>query len=295
MRYYLRSLWSGGVVVGGAISAVGLAQWVYETTTQRPLEIHIQWYSLVIIGLVIMLVFSLRKAYSLHKKELYEAKVEAERERHILADKFRQLSRFPMKGAMEPLSLDITIKSDDRSLADIFPEIPKNKKGIIYPMVSMSAGLIQIRNNSLEPVDIEIEYEVVGGNVPIFLQNRVDNTPIFSQNRPYRTDTVNPKERRDVCFAIYGLVDRFHKGFKFPSYLSSNSNKLGWHVEGRITTYKSQQLRYSARSLPYVDIRLRVIATSAINVGKVTENTFGYRMKANPRTNEITLTPREKG
>lgn len=216
MRFCFRALRSGGSVVGAIISAIGLIQWVYEVSTLRSFEITIQWYTLIIIGLVIMLVSSLIKAYSLHKKALYEARIEAETEHHVLTDKIRQLSMSPMKGSTEPLSLEISVKSDERSLADIYPEIQENKNNIIYPVISMSAGLIHIKNNSQEPLELEIEYQIVGGNVPILLQNRVDNIPVFSQAKFHRTDTVDPKESRDVCFAIYGAVDRFHRGFKFP-------------------------------------------------------------------------------
>ena len=92
------------------------------------------------------------------------------------------------------------MRTDKRSLADVYPELPK--KGIIYDVGSLSVGLVRIQNNGVEPVDIEIEYELVDGNVPILLQNRKDNTPIVIQKRVYRTETINPKESRDVAFGL---------------------------------------------------------------------------------------------
>lgn len=53
--------------------------------------------------------------------------------------------------------------------------------------------------------------------------------------------------------------------------------------------------KMSAGKSPYIDIRLKVIATSAINIGKVAERILGYRMKANLQTNKITLAHREIG
>ncbi len=273
--------------MGGIISVVGVAQYAYETVTSETLEIHIQWYVLVIIGLVIILISSLIKAYSLHREIMQKAKIDTEQERYKLIDKMHQLARLPVSGSTEPLSLGVTVKTDNRSMSNIFPEIPSDKKGIFFKIGSISVGLINVQNNSIEPVDVEINYEILNGNVPILLQNRVDTVPLYFQNRVFRSLTVNPKGNICSGFVAYALVDRFHKGFKFPSYLSSNDKQLKYRIEGRINTFTIGANKVG--KFPYLDIRLRVIATSAVNISKVQEDVFVYRIKANPTTSELTL------
>ena len=275
--------------MGGIISIIGVAQWVYETATRKPLEIHIQWYILVIIGLVIILISSLFKAYSLHKAEIQETKNDGEQERSKLVDKMRQIARMPVSGSVEPLSLSVNISGYARSMSDVYPEIPSDKNGVFFKAGSISAGMIKIQNDSIEPVDVEIDYEILNGNIPILLQNRLDTIPFYSNNRLQRSVTINPRGVVNTGFMAYALVDRLHKGFKFPSYLSSSDKKLRYRIEGRYSMFKIG--RGKIGELPYVDVRLRLIATSVINICKIHEDFFVYRIKANPITSELTLEP----
>jgi hypothetical protein len=87
-------------------------------------------------------------------------------------------------------------------------------------------------------------------------------------------------------------VDRLHKGFKFPSYLASNSDRLGYRIEGRFPTYRLTSGKIG--DLPYVDVRLKAIAFSAINASKNTESIFTYRVTANPQTSELTIIKQEE-
>jgi hypothetical protein len=274
MRFALQSLWSGGVVVGGVISFAGFGQWVYETTAKTPFEIHIEWHLLVIIGLVIVIISSLSKAHSLYKAGIQQTKDDGEQERIKLNDKILQLARLP-------------VESDDRSMSDVYPEIPSNKNGIFFKVGSISVGVIKIQNDSVEPVDVEIQYEILGGNIPILLQNRVDTIPFYRDKHIYRSVTINPKGKTDGGFVAFALVDRFHKGFKFPSYLASNDKKLKYRIEGRVSMFNIG--RGKIGEFPYLDVRLRVIAMSAVNISKVHDDVFIYRVKANPVTSELTL------
>lgn len=287
MRFAWQSLLSGGAVVGGIISFVGFGQWVYEATAETPREIHIEWHLLVIIGLVIVIISSLRKAHSLYKAGIQQTKVDGEQERIKLNDKILQLARLPVIGSVEPISLRVIIKSDNRSMSDIYPEIPSNKNGVFFKVGSVSVGVINIQNDSIEPVDVEIEYEILDGNIPILLQNRVDTIPFYRDKRIYRSVNINPKGKIDTGFVAFALADRFHKGFKFPSYLASNDKNLKYRIEGRVSTFNIA--RGKIGEFPYLDVRLRVIATSAVNISKVYDDVFIYRVKANPITSELAL------
>jgi hypothetical protein len=177
-------------------------------------------------------------------------------------------------GSTSPLLINVEVTSDDISLADIYTEFPKDKNNSVYPAISFSGGFIHIRNESQEPIELEIEYEITGGNVPVFLRNRIDNLPIFSSGKLHRIDTVNPLERRDVCFVIHGQV--------------------GYRIEGRIAVYRYVKNRMTGVEIPYIDIKLRVIASSSLNVSKFIEQIIEYRVIMNPETNKISLTPIEE-
>lgn len=296
MRFCFKALWSGGGAVGWLINLVGTTQLIYGISVSEPSEItlKIPWYITVIIGLCFVLVFSLRKANAMNKQALYEANVEAEREYHTLTQKIRQLSMKSQIGSTSPLLINVEVTSDDISLADIYTEFPKDKNNSVYPAISFSGGFIHIRNESQEPIELEIEYEITGGNVPVFLRNRIDNLPIFSSGKLHRIDTVNPLERRDVCFVIHGQVDWFHRGFKIPSYSNSIGKKVGYRIEGRIAVYRYVKNRMTGVKIPYIDIKLRVIASSSLNVSKFIEQIIEYRVIMNPETNKISLTPIEE-
>jgi hypothetical protein len=247
----------------------GLPPWILS---------QLEWPMWVIIGLVIMLIFVFVRGAQVVKTEGAYWRQKNESIRRWFQEQHRCLIRQSSDVSL-PLSLSYEVKVGRYTIADIYPEIQEGLANLSpLPMVFLC-----LTNNSQESVVVEIQCTIVGGNVPLVTRERLHNIPWARQGRIERNDILAPHTSSEVVLVTFRSVGLLHKGFAFPSFSNSTDRKLGYCVEGRISTYRYGQNR---EIVPYTDVEIKIIASSAVNENRIVPDMCGAYHISIDRSND---------